>query len=95
MDMMIHPDGIEMSTGGGMEGGEKEGKKTKKRAKIYIFFFFLGVVSARFHRFICLGSICRYNSYDMAPHSRILLLPFVPSRKKKLFSLTTKIIRKN
>lgn len=37
MDMMIHPDGIEMSTGGGgMEGGEK------KRAQNIIIF--LGVV---------------------------------------------------
>jgi hypothetical protein len=41
----------------------------------------------------CLGSICRYNSYDMAPHSRILLLPFVPSRKL-YFSLTNKKIQR-
>lgn len=87
MVMMIHPDGIEMSTGGGgMEGGEKKGPK------ILLFFWGLCCVRAFSEVYTCLGSICRYNSYDMAPHSRILLLPIVPSRKM-YFSLTYKKLK--
>ncbi len=40
MDMMIHPDGIEMSTGG---GGGMEGGENKKKGPRY-YFLFLGVV---------------------------------------------------
>jgi hypothetical protein len=68
------------------------GRGWKKGSKILLFFWGL-CVRAFSEVYTCLGSICRYNSYDMAPHSRILLLPFVPSRKI-YFSLTYKKIKR-